>query len=208
MSIVDKSGIKAKAPMQYYCVECGEKIDGEWRLYGRSAGDDKAPFVAWLAAIGAIIGLTAFYQALTPRGGGLEQSVSGPAGSRVVLKRDRSGHFMSPGQINGQAVTFLVDTGATDVAVSERTARALGLEFGPRTAVMTAAGPAPAWMTRLDRVTIGSISLDDVRATITPGLGSQALLGMSFLKHFQMRAEGDRLEIASGPPTPGGAREG
>lgn len=164
--------------------------------------------LAWLAAIGAIVGLTAFYQALTLPAGGLEQSVSGPDGSRIVLKRDRSGHFMAPGLINGQAVSFLVDTGATDVAVSERTARALGLEFGPKTAVMTAAGPAPAWMTRLDRVTIGSISLDDVRATITPGLGSQALLGMSFLKHFQMRAEGDRLEIAVRSRSMQGAREG
>ena len=164
--------------------------------------------LAWLAAIGAIVGLTAFYQALAPGAGGLEQSVSGAPGNRVVLKRDRSGHFMAPGQINGQAVAFLVDTGATDVAVSERTARALGLEFGPQTAVMTAAGPAPAWMTRLDRVTIGSISLDDVRATITPGLGSQALLGMSFLKHFDMRADGDRLEIAVRSRSTQGAREG
>jgi aspartyl protease family protein len=73
---------------------------------------------------------------------------------------------------------------------------------------MTAAGPAPAWMTRLDRVTIGSISLDDVRATITPGLGSQALLGMSFLKHFDMRADGDRLEIAVRSRSTQGAREG
>jgi aspartyl protease family protein len=164
--------------------------------------------LAWLAAIGAIIGLTAFYQALSPGAGGLEQSVSGPAGGRVVLKRDRSGHFMASGAINGQAVNFLVDTGATDVAVSESAARALGLEFGPRTAVMTAAGPAPAWMTRLDRVSIGSISLNDVSATITPGLGSQALLGMSFLKHFEMHADGDRLEIAARSHGRQGAPEG
>ena len=56
-------------------------------------------------------------------------------------------------------------------------------------------GKLDARRTRLDQVSFGSLELDDVRATITPGLGSQALLGMSFLKHFNMRQEGDRLLI-------------
>jgi len=163
--------------------------------------------LAWLAAIGLLVGLTAFYQALAP-GGGRVQSVVDAGGARVALKRDRSGHFVARGEINGQPVTFLVDTGATDVAVSEGVARALGLEFGPKTTVMTAAGLSPAWLPRLDRVSVGAVSLDDVRAMITPGLGSQALLGMSFLKHFEMRAEGDRLEIGERPQSPRGAREG
>ena len=115
----------------------------------------------------------------------------------VVLERDRSGHYLAPGTINGQAVGFLVDTGATDVAVSESVARALGLEFGPRIQVMTAAGPAPAWITRLDSVTVGSLSRRNVRATITRGLGDEALLGMSFLRHFSLQQQGDTLVIAA-----------
>jgi aspartyl protease family protein len=71
----------------------------------------------------------------------------------------------------------------------------MGLKFGPRIVVMTAAGPSPAWRTRLDRVQVGTLSLDNVRATITPGLGQQALLGMSFLQYFNWRQENSRLVI-------------
>jgi aspartyl protease family protein len=152
---------------------------------------------AWLAVIGLMLGLTAFFQAMMPGRGGLVESAGEDGNAMIVLEQDRSGHYRAQGEINGQAVSFLVDTGATDVAVSEQTARALGLDFGPRTMVMTAAGPAAAWKTRIDRVRVGSLERHNVRATITPGLGSQALLGMSFLRHFSIRQQGDRLVIES-----------
>jgi aspartyl protease family protein len=151
--------------------------------------------LAWLAIIGLMIGLTAFYHAITRRGGGIIQSLDENGRAMVVLQRDRTGHFLAEGEINGHAVLFLVDTGATDVAVSEKTARAMGLEFGPRIAVMTAAGPSAAWRTRLDQVSLGSLALKNVRATITPGLGREALLGMSFLQYFNLRQEGDQLML-------------
>jgi aspartyl protease family protein len=144
-----------------------------------------------------MIGLTAFYHALMQRGEGTTQSHSDSGRAMVTLTRDRSGHFIAEGAINGNPILFLVDTGATDVAVSEKTARALGLKFGPRITIMTAAGPAPGWRTRLNQVSIGSISLDNVRATITPGLGREALLGMSFLQYFNLRQEGDLLVFES-----------
>jgi aspartyl protease family protein len=150
---------------------------------------------AWIAVIGLMIGLTAFYQAVTQRKGGIVQSVQDGSHALVVLQRGRNGHYMAEGEINGQPVKFLVDTGATDVAISEKMARAMGLDFGPRIRVMTAAGPVGAWVTRLDRVRVGSLELNDVRATITPGLNDAALLGMSFLKHFSLRQEGDNLLI-------------
>jgi len=153
---------------------------------------------AWIAVIGLMIGLTAFFHATTQRGNGIISSSGNGANAMVVLQRERSGHYIAAGEINGQPVTFLVDTGATDVAVSEKMARAMGLDFGPRIQVITAAGPANAWVTRLDRVRLGSMELTDVRATITPGLGDQALLGMSFLKHFNLRQEGEQLLIESG----------
>jgi aspartyl protease family protein len=117
-----------------------------------------------------MIGLTAFYQAVTRRGGGIIESLNENGRAMVVLQRDRSGHYLAQGEINGLPVHFLVDTGATDVAVSEKLARSMGLEFGPRVTVMTAAGPAAAWKTRLRSVNLGSLALDNVRATITPGL--------------------------------------
>lgn len=152
---------------------------------------------AWLAVIGLMIGLTAFYSALTRRGGGVLQSLDENGRAMVTLQRDRTGHYLADGEINGHAVLFLVDTGATDVAVSEKMARAMGLRFGPRITVMTAAGPSPAWRARLDRVRLGSLELENVRATITPGLGREALLGMSFLQYFNLQQEGDRLVLES-----------
>jgi len=150
----------------------------------------------WLAVIGLMAGLTAFYQAVMQDGGpGMVATIADDGRSAVMLQQDRSGHYSAEGEVNGQAVHFLVDTGATDVAVSENLARGLGLEFGPRITVMTAAGPALAWRTRLTSVRLGGLSRENVRATITPGLGAQALLGMSFLKHFSIRQDGAQLVI-------------
>jgi aspartyl protease family protein len=151
----------------------------------------------WLAILGVMAGLTAFYHALTLRGGGIVSSQDQDGRLMVTLAKARSGHFVAEGQINGHDVLFLVDTGATDVAISDKTARKMGIEFGPRITVMTAAGPATGWRTRLDRVSLGPLSLDNVRATITPGLGREALLGMSFLQYFNLRQEGDQLVLES-----------
>jgi aspartyl protease family protein len=154
--------------------------------------------LAWLAVIATMIGLTAFFHLVTNKRGGIIQSAGEGGRMMVVLQRDRSGHFMAEGEINGQAIVFLVDTGATDVAVSEAVARRMGLEFGPQATVMTAAGPAVAWRTRLERVSLGGLELNNVRALITPGLGNQALLGMSFLRYFNLRQEGEQLLIERG----------
>ena len=155
----------------------------------------RARWLYWAAALALIVGLTALYQsAIGPQ----RMQVAADADGRamVVLERRRNGHYEAQGAINGQPVRFLVDTGATDVAISDRVARAIGLEFGPRITVLTAAGPVRGWMTRLDSVQLGALALSDVRATIAPGLGDQALLGMSFLKHFSIVQEGETLVIA------------
>ena len=152
----------------------------------------------WVAAIGLLAGLTWMFSLMMPeRGGGMSQGVDAAGRAQVMLLRDRSGHYIAEGAVNGRPVVFLVDTGATDVALSERLARSWGLDFGPEITVMTAAGPARAWITRLDSVSLGGLELNNVRATITPGLGDEALLGMSFLKHFSLRQEGDTLVIAT-----------
>jgi aspartyl protease family protein len=150
---------------------------------------------AWIAIFGLMAGLTAFFYALTDDKGGIVSSEGEGGSALVVLEQERSGHYVAAGQINGQPVTFLVDTGATDVAISEKMAREMGIEFGPRIRVMTAAGPVAAWVTRLDTVRLGSLERYNVRATITPGLENTTLLGMSFLKHFSLQQEGDRLLI-------------
>ncbi len=152
----------------------------------------------WLAAIGLLAGLTVLFQVAQPGRGGVVKSVNEAGRSLVVLERHRSGHYLAEGEINGQSVIFLVDTGATDVALSEHMATELGLDFGPQVTVMTAAGPVRGWKTRLASVSIGSISLNNVGATITRGPLNEVLLGMSFLKHFTLHQQGKQLIIASG----------
>lgn len=149
----------------------------------------------WLAAIGVLAGLTWAFSGLTPERGGIVASGVVDGRASVVLEQGRGGHYVAEGAINGRPVQFLVDTGATDVAVSEALAREIGLEFGPRIGVMTAAGPVRAWMTRLDSVRVGVLELRNVRATITPSPMASALLGMSFLKHFSLSQQGGRLII-------------
>jgi aspartyl protease family protein len=148
----------------------------------------------WLAAIGLLAGLTWIFQLRQP--GNLNREVSSyRAGGETVVKlqRDRSGHYTAAGSINGHAVHFLLDTGATDVALSSDLASELGLRFGPRVSLQTANGVVSGYMTRLDEVRLGEISLQDVRATIGPELGSGVLLGMSFLGKLDWQQNGDEL---------------
>ncbi len=151
----------------------------------------------WLAALGLLVGLYAMFSTLGQNGGEIISIDAGGA-AMIVLEQDRNGHYQVKGQINQQPVNFLVDTGATDVAIPESVARALGLEFGPRVQVMTAAGPLNAWMTRLDEVSIGGIRRRNVRATITSGEFNEILLGMSFLRHYDLLQQDGKLVISEG----------
>ncbi len=106
----------------------------------------------------------------------------------VELKRNVQGHYVASGFINGYPVTFLVDTGATQVAISEKLAERLGLEKRGGTFSQTANGVVAVWQTQLDRVRLGVIEQRNVRATILPDLRpwNQVLLGMSFLKKLEL----------------------
>lgn len=104
----------------------------------------------------------------------------------VRLAGNGQGHFVADGQINGQAVHFLLDTGATDVAIPERLAAKLDLEHGAPVMLSTANGRTQGYRTRLQTLQLGDILLHDVRALVVPGLdGEQVLLGMSALKQLE-----------------------
>lgn len=148
----------------------------------------------WLAALGMLGG---FYLIFSQFDGSSRQvsSVNEQGMASIALTQDRSGHYQIDGLINGQTVHFLVDTGATTVALPESTAREIGLEFGPQVTVNTANGPTRAWMTRLDRVTIGNIERRNVSASITESDFDGVLLGMSFLKHYRLQQQDQQLII-------------
>lgn len=104
----------------------------------------------------------------------------------VHLASSRQGHYLADGRINGTAVTFLLDTGATQVAVPIEQARRLGLSAGAPMLISTANGQATAHRTRLGSLQLGEIVLHDVDALIAPGMGGEeVLLGMSALKQLE-----------------------
>ena len=118
----------------------------------------------------------------------------------VVLQRNRFGHYVTSGKINGEPVVFMLDTGATGVAIPEDIARQLNLQRGRAYRTQTANGVAISYATSLDRVSVGEIALGNVSAGIVPGLQtSEILLGMSFLKHIEFTQRGDQLILRQFP---------
>ncbi len=117
--------------------------------------------------------------------------------SELVLKRHSSGHYLSAGKINSVPVNFLVDTGATVVAISDDLARRIGLRFGARRTVETANGRTSGYETVLDRVAVGGLQLQRVRAVILPQMRTRGrvLLGMSFLEEFELLQSNGVLTI-------------
>lgn len=114
----------------------------------------------------------------------------------VVLKRNRYGHYVANGFINGQPVTFMLDTGATEIAIPATIADRIGLQRHQQFSVNTANGRATAYSTRLDRLELGAISLHNIGAGIVPGYQSnEILLGMSVLKQLEFTQKGDTLTL-------------
>jgi len=115
----------------------------------------------------------------------------------VVLAADPRGHFIVDGAINGGSMRFLVDTGATAIALPATDARRLGIDYrkGERGVTQTANGNAIAYRVRLDRVKIGAIELTSVDAIVIESGLDIALLGMSFLNRLEMRRDGQTMTL-------------
>ena len=120
-------------------------------------------------------------------------------GAPVQIFRDNGGMFKTVGSINGMPVSFLVDTGASTVAMNATQARRLGIDYrveGDATYVATASDVTQAFRVTLDRVKVGNIELHNVVAVVIDGaLPQETLLGMSFLSRLEMRNQGDHLTL-------------
>lgn len=116
---------------------------------------------------------------------------------RVVLKADGRGHFIERGQINGKTMLYMVDTGASSVAIGRADAERMGLPFlsGQPVRMRTANGEAQGWRLRLDSVRIGDVEVYGVDAVIAPQPMPYVLLGNSFLSHFQMTRQGGEMVL-------------
>jgi aspartyl protease family protein len=137
----------------------------------------------------------------TLRVGDAPASVGGsggsPRGTRIVLTAGSGGHFLTQGAINGRAVQFVVDTGATMIGLGMSDAERLGLNYksGQQGHVSTANGTVPAWRTTLSSVRIGDVEVHNVDAVVTPQSMPYILLGNSFLTRFQMKRDNDQMVL-------------
>ena len=124
-----------------------------------------------------------------------------PERRQLSIAQGQGGHYWVAGSINGQPVQFLVDTGATSVAINEIQARRLGIDYrvdGRQIVVGTASGTAKAWRVNLNSVKVGAIDVLGVEAVVLEG-GSptDALLGMSFLDRVSWREDQGVLKLES-----------
>lgn len=115
----------------------------------------------------------------------------------VVLQQNRYGHYVASGEINGQSVEFLLDTGATVVAIPEHIADKLHLKRGQAFQTQTANGNSLSYATTIDKLVLGDIIMTNVPASISSGMKfDEILLGMSFLKHLRLTQQGKQLKIS------------
>jgi aspartyl protease family protein len=115
----------------------------------------------------------------------------------VSLTADARGHFAAMGSLNGFPVTFLVDTGATSIAINAAEARRIGVDYraGQATGVNTAAGVVPAWHVTFNTVKVGGIVLNQVEGMVVEAGLEVPLLGMSFLNRMEMRRDGQTMTL-------------
>ena len=133
-------------------------------------------------------------------GGQIGGTFSKPEFKQETIWANTRGEFHTVGQINGQPVSMLLDTGATFVALNSHTADRIGLSYknNPSGTVSTASGLARAYQVRLDHIILGSIKIYGVTAVVLEGGFPQTvLLGMSFLGRVEMEKSGQGMTLRS-----------
>jgi aspartyl protease family protein len=153
--------------------------------------------IAWVLLLGL---LTLFFSNWLDKQRNPNQQIMSYMGSdgirEVSLQRNRYGHYNASGHINGYEVEFMLDTGASDIAIPAHIADQIGLQRGMVSSYRTANGNITAYVTRLDQVELGGIVMKNIRASINPSMeGEEILLGMSFLKKLEFSQSGKILTL-------------
>jgi aspartyl protease family protein len=125
--------------------------------------------------------------------------------AETVLRASPSGHFFANAVLNGVTFPAVIDTGATLVVLNSDQAERMGIDMSQSRRVMTntANGPAPAYVITLASVQLGEIGLLNVPAMVIEGGGEKlptVLIGMSFLKHVEMRRAGQTMTLTRSTP--------
>lgn len=144
----------------------------------------------WLLVMGIVYAL--MHYALSPR----RPQANG--NGEVVITRSTDGHFRTVGIVNGSETTFLIDTGASTVAVSDQFAAKASLSGGTPTVFNTANGPRQGRMIEGITVSVGPLQVRNTRIGI--GISSspdqEALLGQSFLTHFNVTMTSEKMVLS------------
>ncbi len=155
--------------------------------------------LGWVLLLGALVWFASDWLERESNPNRNMSVVAGEAGV-LVLQRARDGHYYADGEINGKPVKFILDTGATQIAMSQRLANDLGLSLGPAMTLQTAAGPATGYPARLARVRLGAIEMQNLGAIVSEKMADESvLLGMNFLKRLELTQRGDQLTLR--PPS-------
>lgn len=154
--------------------------------------------LAWLC----VFGITVWgFSGLLEKQNNPNQHVQSSVTEGVVevrLKQNRQGHYVASGKINGETVTFLVDTGATSVAIPAHLAKSLNLQAHGGGISRTANGDVEVQFTTIDSLQLGDIELRDIRATLLPNMNdNEILLGMSVLRQLEFTQRGEWLILRS-----------
>lgn len=125
----------------------------------------------------------------------------GGGGREIVLPVGPGGHFMANGSINGKSANFMVDTGATTIAMGMAEAQRLGLRYdgGRRGMASTAGGSVPMYEVNLNSVRIGDVEVFNLSAGVVQANMPYILLGNNFLSRFNMRRDGDTMRLEKKP---------
>ena len=124
-------------------------------------------------------------------------------GDIIEIRRGADGHYHWPGRINGRAVDFLIDTGATGTAISAALARELKLEPIGRMRSSTAGGPVTGEVVRAEVTLQGGVRAERLRIVALPALSDRPLLGMDVLGrlHWQQRDGVMRIDLRATQPS-------
>ena len=119
----------------------------------------------------------------------------------IEIRRSADGHYHWPGRVNGVAVEFLVDTGATSTALPQALAERAGLTAERSVATSTAGGVVRGVLAQADIELDGGVRAQRLRVTVLPGLASP-LLGMDVLSRLHLTQSDGVLRLQPRPPGP------
>lgn len=149
-------------------------------------------YFSTLAFLGILLLLFLHFGGYFKKGSSIE-SINGI--QTLKLEASDGHHYRVEGAINGVAVNFLLDTGATGIAVNEKIADQAGLERGGYGTMQTANGTVDARASRIARLEIGPILMKNMPVWIMPDMDDEVLLGMSVLRQLNWRQENGTLLI-------------